>query len=161
MRGRPFHPETPVGFTEAHALALQEVVGVFDMELWSDAPFPDGPVVRLNLDAAACTTAVSTHRAAKLLAAAIDAADHLDENVTIWLEVTQSKMPPFVAEALDELAGRGAGIMVTHTAPAGIRCSHAPGGQLPLQFRERLARASRVEQVWHPLAQKPVPGIGI
>ncbi|MCR8958788.1 hypothetical protein M0765_013940 [Variovorax sp. S2] len=77
MRGDPFHADRMVGFTEADALALSQVVGLFDIELWSYAPFPDGPVVRLNLDADACATAVCTHRAAKLLAAAIDAADRL------------------------------------------------------------------------------------
>ncbi|MCR8958787.1 hypothetical protein M0765_013935 [Variovorax sp. S2] len=51
--------------------------------------------------------------------------------------------------------------LCAHTAPEGLRCSHAPGEPLPLQFLKRLARASGAEQIWHSLALKSVPGVGI
>lgn len=70
--------------------------------------------------------------------AAIDATDRLDQNVTVWIEVTQQDMPAFVAEAFDKLMGYGADIVVTHAAPAGMLCLHAPGGRLPKHFLQRL-----------------------
>jgi hypothetical protein len=129
--------------------------------LWRDTSEPGYPVVRMTLSAPVSAAALATGKAAELLAEAIEAAHRSKPNVTVWIEVTQPDMPPFVAEALDKLAGRGAGIVVTHATPDAMHCSHPPGGQLPPELHARLAKASRAGQVWHPLAQEPVPGIGI
>lgn len=150
-----------MGFNATDAAALNAAAGVFDLKLWSDAPSPDFPVVRMTIDAPASAAAIASGRPARLLADAIDAADRLDQNITVWIEVTQPDMPAFVAEAFDKLTGYGAGIVATLATPAEVLCSHPPGGQLPQQFLERLAKASRAGEVWHPLAQEPVPGIDI
>lgn len=143
------------------AAALNAAAGIFDLKLWSDAPSPDFPAVRMTIDAPVSAAAVASGRPAGLLADAIDAADRLDQNVTVWIEVTQPDMPPFVAEAFDKLTGYGAGIVVTHATPAGVLCSHPPGEPLPSQFRKRLAQASRTGELWHPLEQELVPGLSI
>lgn len=129
--------------------------------LWRDASEPGFPVVRMTLSAPVSAAAVATGKAAELLAEAIEAAHGSKPNVTVWLEVTQPDMPRFIAEALDRLAGCGAGIVVTHATPEAMHCSHPPGAQMSPEFHARLAKASRAGQVWHPLAQEPVPGIGI
>ena len=148
-----------MGFNATDAAVLNAAAGIFDLKLWVDAPSLDFPVVRMTIDAPASAAAVASGRPVGLLADAIDAADRLGQNVTVWIEVTQPDMPPFVAEAFDKVAGYGAGIVVTQTSSAGILCSHPPGGQLPQQFLERLAKASRAGKVWHPLAQEPALGI--
>ena len=150
-----------MGFNATDAAVLNAAAGIFDLKLWVDAPSADFPVVRMTIDAPASAAAVASGRPASLLADAIDAVDRLDQNVTVWIEVIQTEMPAFVAEAFDKLAGYGAGIVVTLATPAGVLCSHPPGGQLPQQFLERLAKASRTGEVWHPHVQERVPGIGI
>jgi hypothetical protein len=115
----------------------------------------------MTVSASGSAAAIITGKAAGLLAAAIDAAHHLDLNVTVWIEVTQPRMPLFVAEALDRLAGYGAAIVITHASLNGILCSHPPGRQLPRTFVERLARASRTGRVWHPILHRVVLGIDI
>jgi hypothetical protein len=122
---------------------------------------PNFPVVHMTISASGSAAAIITGKAAGLLAAAIDAANHLDLNVTVWIEVTQPRMPLFVAEALDRLAGYGAAIVITHASWDGILCSHPPGRQLPRTFVERLARASRAGRVWHPILHRVVLGIDI
>ncbi|MDQ0570568.1 hypothetical protein QFZ42_002402 [Variovorax paradoxus] len=129
--------------------------------LSSGVPDPDFPLMRMTISAPGSAAAMATGRAAELLAEAIQAASRSKPNVTIWIEVTQPEMPPFVAEAFDKLAGYGAAMVVTHVTPKGMLCSHPPGEQLPLQFLERLVRASGTGTVWHPLAQAPVRGIGV
>ena len=150
-----------MGFNATDAAVLNAAAGIFDLKLWVDAPSPDFPVVRMTIDAPATAAAVASSRPAGLLADAVDAADRLDQNVTVWIEVTQPDMPSFVAEAFDKLTGYGAGIVVTLATPVGVLCSHPPSGPLPREFLERLAKASRAGEVWHPHVQEPVPGIGI
>lgn len=148
-----------MGFKATDATALNAVAGIFDLELWSGVSDPRFPVVHMSIGAAASAAVAATGTAAELLANAIDAANRSDQGVTVWIEVTRPEMPSFVADALDRLAGYGAGIVVTHATPAGMLCSHPPGGQLPQQFLDRLIKASRAEMVWHPLSRQPVPGI--
>lgn len=150
-----------MGFNATDAAALNAVADMFHPKIWSDALDWNFSVMRLTISAAGSTAAITTGRAAELLSAAIDAANRMDQNVTVWIEVTQPGMPLFVAEAFDRLAGYGAGIVVTQVSPAGMLCSHPPGGALPQQFLERLAKASRTGEVWHPHVQEPVPGIGV
>lgn len=150
-----------MGFNARDAAALNAVADMFDPKVWNDALDRNFPVFRLTIGTAGSAAAISTGRAAELLYAAIDAANRFEQNVTVWIEVTVRGMPLFVAEALDRLAGYGAGIVVTQTSPTGILCSHPPGGRLPQEFLERLAKASRSGDVWHPHAQEPVEGLDI
>lgn len=93
---------------------------------------------------------------AKRLADAMNAASRFyndGNSTTVWLDITATEIPSFVAKAIEQIAGLPLGLVVTH----GVRCSHPPGAHLPEQLLAATRDVQRDGWIWHPIENRRVP----
>jgi hypothetical protein len=93
--------------------------------------------------------------AATILADGLMSATRYDQDVYCWLDVQTSHLPEIVPAALEQCAGFGLRLVITHND----KCSHGPGKRFPLPLMKLLAAASTSADTWHPILEKMVPSM--